>query len=225
MSLLLQLPRELRDLIYAYVVAVDVPPESLTMEKIDRIPHYEVWNHKKFAEFLPSIYRTNKQLEQEVAPLFLRNTRLCISSMSQCILMTKWLLTVGRGFESTLCLQIHLSQRYQDFPDLATTYEIVWAFILRCSNLTDLVLVVDCYRCTPADKRAQLAFLRLENLIGVKSLRRLVLRVPVCGKLIMQVSFWLRDVFWQERGDVHVRLQTISGIDLKDFGSQSEEDV
>jgi hypothetical protein len=235
MSLLLRLPRELRDIIYAYVVAVPYQTDIRTNPLRDP-PYNDVWNYQKLGKLpihplslqqivsqisivklLPPICLTSRQLEQEATPLVIANTHFFITTPHDVAFLTAWLSSLPRGFESVRHLNMPLFGKDWGLPATDVTRDRMWAFILRCTHLDGLVLLLYRYNFGNWDPevRLDLGMLRLEHLMGLKRLQRLVVRLPK-GPLIGEFRAWLKDVYGRKRGGVDCRIEGPYGTIVRD---------
>jgi hypothetical protein len=133
----LDLPRELRDHVYRFVVA-DLPSRIFISS---RMP---LSNLVLLPDTLPSICFVSKRLHEECASIYLQRTRLVFDDLWPLTIakavrpLQDFLLRLDRGYESIRMLTFHEVSRFGSarLPD-----EIYpGKFITRCTGLQDLVI-------------------------------------------------------------------------------------
>ncbi|KAF2492785.1 hypothetical protein BU16DRAFT_90764 [Lophium mytilinum] len=148
----LDLPRELRDMIYEFAIPdtyTPTRPDTYTPRLILKSPRYKPLVYP--AGFIPSLCHANRQIRHEAMPVFIKTFRFELHGDHYTRRLTAWLMALsGRNAFKDI--------RYLEFPQMCLVGDLSYDFVDRNRQYKDAAYHMEFVRRCPALKEVRLTF-------------------------------------------------------------------
>jgi hypothetical protein len=249
-TLFLNLPLELRELIYNYALLTNASPKNSNCKTLTTSDL--VFSHDPcYPLFLPELCQVDEATRVDVSLWYLRNTEFIILYTHDIVYFSQFLSTFpgNEGFKALRRLDFQLFGRHIPRPGGDSAYI---SFMSKCPNLRQVKIKFEIWHLLKYSPNKWLedepatellddieSSFRLEGLFGIKSLVKLMIEVfpktiaktstgvkvvvPDCWPAMERVADWSREGFRERRQSVDVELieGTNSGLRYPGGGTQS----